>query len=142
MPVDGQREPFVIPLQRGRQLVVRALDHAGKPIEAIISAFAEQTMDRYFSSEYVHDGLFRINAAQPGRTYQVLLFSGEAMAGIVTEIKAPEDGRTIDVRLQPCGYHPRPVCLRRRRTGCRYYRTFRISVSILIRDLGPEDVHS
>ncbi|TFH41469.1 MAG: hypothetical protein E4H01_14935, partial [Lysobacterales bacterium] len=102
VPVDGQVEPVVIALNRGRELVVRALDPAGNPVKKLSSAFNEQEMERYFSSKEAVDGLFRINAAQPGRTYRVFLFSEDAMAGIVTEIEAPEDGRVIDVRLVPC----------------------------------------
>ena len=103
VPEDGQVEPVVIALNRGRELVVRALDPAGNPVKKLSSAFDEQEMERYFSSKEAVDGLFRINAAQPGRTYRVFLFSEDAMAGIVTEIEAPEDGRVIDVRLEPCG---------------------------------------
>jgi beta-lactamase regulating signal transducer with metallopeptidase domain/protocatechuate 3,4-dioxygenase beta subunit len=102
VPAEGQTEPFVIALNRGRELVVRALDPAGKPVKKLSSAYMEQEMDRYFSSKEATDGVLKINAAQPGRTYRLFLFSEDAMAGIVTEVEVPEDGRVIDVRLEPC----------------------------------------
>ncbi|HEY2839603.1 MAG TPA: M56 family metallopeptidase, partial [Pirellulales bacterium] len=97
-----QTEPFVVPLKRGRELAVRALSPAGEPVKKLKSAHAEQEIDRFFSGREESDGVFRLNAAEPGRKYRLFLFSPDAMAGVVTEVEAPEDGHTIDVRLEPC----------------------------------------
>ncbi len=102
VPAEGDPDACVIPLKRGKELVVRALDPSGQPVKKLASAYPEQELDRYFSSQEAAEGTFRINAAEPGRKYRVFLFSDDAMAGIVTELTVPEDGHAVDVRLEPC----------------------------------------
>ena len=102
VPAEGQTEPYTIALNRGRELVIRVLDPNGEPVKKFNSGYAEQEMDRFYSSKDSSDGVLRINAAEPGRTYRVFLFSKEAMAGTVAEVEAPDDGHVVDVRLEPC----------------------------------------
>ena len=102
VPAEGEPDACVIPLKRGKELVVRALDPSGQPVKKLASAYPEQELDRYFSSQEATEGIFRINAAEPGRKYRVFLFSEDTMAGIMTELTVPEDGHVVDVRLEPC----------------------------------------
>ncbi len=102
VPSQGQSEPFVISLNRGPELVLRALSPDGKPVKKLRAACAESNFEGYFSSQDSQDGMFRIDAAQAGRKYSVYLFSEDAKAGTVAEVEAPADGKPIDVTLQPC----------------------------------------
>lgn len=92
---------FTVELHRGRNLVVRGLDPAGKPVRRLTTAFIEQEMGRYFSSNPGESGTVQFSV-DPNRSYRLFLFSEDAVAGKVVELTAPEDGKTIDVQLEPC----------------------------------------
>ncbi len=101
IPSDGQAGPTVISLNRGPGLVIRPLSPDGNPVKQVRGAYEEYTLDGFFSANGTPESVFRIDAVEPGRKYQVFLSSEDAKAGTVVEVEAQADGKPIDVVLEP-----------------------------------------
>jgi hypothetical protein len=52
--------------------------------------------------EDIQEGEFRINGAEPGRAYRVAFYAPDSNSGAVVELKAPEDDKPLEVKLEPC----------------------------------------
>lgn len=97
------RNPYVISLRRGPELVVQGLTPDGTPATDLFAACAGDDMFGSLSGRPCPDGLFRLEAAEPGRVYRVFLYSEATNSGAAAKVLAPADGRPVEVRLQPCG---------------------------------------
>ncbi len=102
IPSEGSAEPYEIALKRGTELVAHVVGPDGKRVKKLLAGYEESEMDPMFQSRECNDGVFRMDAAEPGRTYRVFLFSEDAKAGKVAELAAPTDGKPLEVKLEPC----------------------------------------
>ena len=100
VPAEGQQESFVLPLKRGPPLALRVLAPDGKPVDNFRAVCAESSYEGTYNED-IRGGVYRLDAAEPGRKYRVFLNCEKAKAGGVFEFEAPADGKPIDVTLQP-----------------------------------------
>jgi beta-lactamase regulating signal transducer with metallopeptidase domain len=105
VPNDGEPPSAEILVRKGVLLQVRVLDPDGKPAQGTIATcegIDARLMDVWNFGQPAVDGVFRMQGADPSRTYRLFFIHPERKLGAVLDAKpGPEGGKPVEVRLRP-----------------------------------------
>ena len=103
VPTEGEAPESRISLRNGVVLEADVVDPDGKPLDEVIGWCAElmaRQFDNWESPQPFVGGRFRLQGAEPGRTYRVFLVHPKRKLGALAELTyAP--GKPTEVRLRP-----------------------------------------
>jgi hypothetical protein len=102
---DGQPKPAEITVRKGVMLEARAIGPDGKVVRDVVG-FCEgidaKLIDVWNQGRLFADGVFRLDGADPSRTYRIYLLHAERGIGAIADLKPDTQGKQpIEVKLQP-----------------------------------------
>jgi hypothetical protein len=101
---EGENPVVQIVLRRGVRLEARLVGPDGQPVREMVMAWCAEIMatqlENWTSPDAFTEGLFRLEGADPQRTYRGFFLESKRRLGAVVELKYNPKG-PVEVRLQP-----------------------------------------
>ena len=104
VPGEGEPIPATIEVRKGVTLEARAIGPDGKVVREIAGfckGIDAKLVDVWDKAQPFEDGVFRLEGADPNKTYRVFFLQYKKRLGVVAELKYDPRSGPIDVRLQP-----------------------------------------
>ncbi len=105
VPKQGEPPAAEIVVRKGITLQVRALDPEGQPVRGVVGTcegIDAKLMDVWNQGRPFADGVFRLEGADPDRTYRIyFVHSGRKLGGFIDVKPEAKGGVAGEVRLRP-----------------------------------------
>ncbi len=105
VPKEGALPPVEIALKQGVTLVAKAVGPDGQAVKGLVAfgvGMNAALVDTWNQGQEFRDGVFRMEGADPGRSYRIFFIAPEKRLGTVAELKYdPARKGPLEVRLEP-----------------------------------------